>query len=96
MDRDALASFRQLPAEELAERRAAVRVLILTGLGLNCEAETEAAVVIEFGRLVPRDLSFLDGGDHRAQGPLAFAVASLRGSVQVGSDLLDQHEYHCG
>jgi phosphoribosylformylglycinamidine (FGAM) synthase-like amidotransferase family enzyme len=43
MDRDALASFRQLPAEELAERRAAVRVLILTGLGLNCEAETEAA-----------------------------------------------------
>ena len=29
---------------EHARRRAEVRVLILTGLGLNCEAETEAAV----------------------------------------------------
>ncbi len=41
--RDALATFDGLPADEQQRRRAAVRVLILTGLGLNCEAETEAA-----------------------------------------------------
>jgi len=40
---DAVARFRELPADEQARRRAGVRVLILTGLGLNCEAETEAA-----------------------------------------------------
>ena len=38
-----LDSFRALPQVEQARRRDAVRVLILTGLGLNCEAETEAA-----------------------------------------------------
>jgi phosphoribosylformylglycinamidine synthase len=38
-----LARFRDLPEEEKALRRKEVRVLILTGLGLNCEAETEAA-----------------------------------------------------
>lgn len=43
MTRETLTTFRQLPAQELSRRRAAVRVLILTGLGLNCEAETEAA-----------------------------------------------------
>jgi len=36
-------AFRRLPAEEQASRRRDVRVLILKGLGLNCEAETEAA-----------------------------------------------------
>lgn len=41
--RDAIRRFRGLPAQEQARRRADVRVLILTGLGLNCEAETEAA-----------------------------------------------------
>jgi phosphoribosylformylglycinamidine synthase len=40
---DALAAFRALPQDEQARRRGEVRVLILTGLGLNCEAETEAA-----------------------------------------------------
>ncbi len=38
-----LARFRALPEQELARHRAAVRALVLTGLGLNCEAETEAA-----------------------------------------------------
>jgi phosphoribosylformylglycinamidine synthase len=41
--RDAVAGFRELPEDEQVRRRADVRVLILTGLGLNCEAETEAA-----------------------------------------------------
>jgi phosphoribosylformylglycinamidine synthase len=40
---DAVDRFRELPARERSRRRAEVRVLILTGLGLNCEAETEAA-----------------------------------------------------
>lgn len=35
--------FDALPESEKARRRAEVRVLVLTGLGLNCEAETEAA-----------------------------------------------------
>jgi phosphoribosylformylglycinamidine (FGAM) synthase-like amidotransferase family enzyme len=38
-----ISSFRELPEGEQALRRKEVRVLILTGLGLNCEAETEAA-----------------------------------------------------
>jgi len=40
---DAIAAFRELPADEQDRRRRDVRVLILTGLGLNCEAETDAA-----------------------------------------------------
>jgi len=40
---DALATFHALAQDEQARRRGEVRVLILTGLGLNCEAETEAA-----------------------------------------------------
>ena len=36
-------TFDHLPESEKARRRTAVRVLVLTGLGLNCEAETEAA-----------------------------------------------------
>src|SRR5262245_22907324 len=42
-DLDVIARFRMLPAAEQTLRRSQVRVLILTGLGLNCEAETEAA-----------------------------------------------------
>lgn len=40
---DRIAAFRTLPVEEQAALRRRVRVLVLTGLGLNCEAETEAA-----------------------------------------------------
>lgn len=36
-------NFDALPEGEKARRRAEVRVLVITGLGLNCEAETEAA-----------------------------------------------------
>lgn len=38
-----LAEFSALPAEEQAARRGAVRVLVPTGLGLNCEDETQYA-----------------------------------------------------
>lgn len=40
---DELALFGQLPSAERDRLRREVRVLVLTGLGLNCEAETEAA-----------------------------------------------------
>jgi len=39
----AVERLRQLPPDELAQRRGAVRVLILSGLGLNCEVETAEA-----------------------------------------------------
>lgn len=38
-----LRAFRALPEPEKTRLRSEVRVLVLTGLGLNCEAETEAA-----------------------------------------------------
>ncbi len=38
----AIDALRALPAAELAERRAQVRVLVFSGVGLNCEAETAA------------------------------------------------------
>ena len=39
---EAIQQLRSLPQAERDGRRGEVRVLILTGLGLNCEAETEA------------------------------------------------------
>ena len=42
MTDSALRGFHRLSEDERALRRKQVRVLILTGLGLNCEAETEA------------------------------------------------------
>lgn len=38
-----ITEFRTLPNGELADARSAVRVLVLTGLGLNCEVETAEA-----------------------------------------------------
>ena len=38
-----LAELRALPGDELARRRAEVQVIVLTGLGLNCEVETTEA-----------------------------------------------------
>ncbi len=40
---DAVHRLRELPADELARQRREVRVLVLTGLGLNCEVETTTA-----------------------------------------------------
>jgi phosphoribosylformylglycinamidine synthase len=60
-------ALRALPPAELAEARSAVRVLVITGLGLNCEAETEAAF-----RLVGASpervhlLDLLDGSSKRS------------------------------
>jgi phosphoribosylformylglycinamidine synthase len=51
----AVERLRQLPAEELVSRRGAVRILVLAGLGLNCEVETAEAFRLVGGtpELVP-------------------------------------------
>jgi len=54
----ALDAFRALPAEEQAALRRRVRVLVVTGLGLNCEAETEAA--FRLAGATPRRVHLLD------------------------------------
>jgi len=57
-----LAAFHTLPENEQARARQAVRVLILTGLGLNCEAETEAGFRLAGAAPVRRHLlDVLDG-----------------------------------
>jgi phosphoribosylformylglycinamidine (FGAM) synthase-like amidotransferase family enzyme len=53
-----LAEFRELPESEKARRRSDVRVLVITGLGLNCEMETEAAFRIAGAR--PERVHLLD------------------------------------
>jgi len=54
----ALETFRALPTEEQAALRRRVQVLVLTGLGLNCEAETEAA--FRLAGAAPRRVHLLD------------------------------------
>jgi phosphoribosylformylglycinamidine synthase len=61
---DSIRRFRELPEEERARSRQEVRVLILTGLGLNCEVETEAA--FRLAGATPERVHLLDlleGGD---------------------------------
>jgi phosphoribosylformylglycinamidine synthase len=57
-DAERLARFDALPSDERDRLRAEVRVLILTGLGLNCEAETEAAFRLAGAR--PERVHLLD------------------------------------
>ncbi len=61
-----LEDFDRLSAPEKRERAAEVRVLVLTGLGLNCEAETEAGFRAA-GALTERVhlLDLLDGATGR-------------------------------
>ncbi len=61
---EALNEFEKRTADEKIARRREVRVLILTGLGLNCEAETAAAFRLVGAR--PEQvhlLDLLDGAD---------------------------------
>ena len=60
---DAVAALRALPAEQLARRRAAVRVLVPTGLGLNCEAETAAELDRDGADKLLRLVDFLEDLD---------------------------------
>jgi len=61
---EALQAFEPLPDAEKTARRQAVRVLVLTGLGLNCEVETAEAFRLAGAR--PEQVHLLDlleGGD---------------------------------
>jgi phosphoribosylformylglycinamidine synthase len=86
MHDDRLERFRALPEAERADARSAVRVLILTGLGLNCEAETEAAF-----RMVgasPERVHLLDLLDGRTERRLAdYHALAFIGGFAFGDHL---------
>lgn len=79
-------ALRALPSAELRDLRGAVRVLVMTGLGLNCEAETEAAF-----RMVgasPERVHLLDLLDGRAERRLAeYDVIAFIGGFAFGDHL---------
>jgi phosphoribosylformylglycinamidine synthase subunit PurQ / glutaminase len=85
--RDAtLHAFRALPSDEQDRRRAEVRVLILTGLGLNCEAETEAAFRMAGAR--PEKVHLLDLLDgHAARRLPEYPVLAFIGGFAFGDHL---------
>src|SRR5262249_46544898 len=83
---DRLADFRAQPEAEKARKRAEVRVLILTGLGLNCEAETEAAFRIAGAR--PERVHLLDFLDGTAGRALAdYPVLAFVGGFAFGDHM---------
>ena len=86
MHDDRVERFRALPEPERTAARRAVRVLILTGLGLNCEAETEAAF-----RMVgasPERIHLLDLLDGRAESRLAdYHALAFIGGFAFGDHL---------
>ncbi len=83
---DRVDALRGLPAGELAEARRTVRVLILTGLGLNCEAETEHA--FRTAGASPDLVHLLDLLDGRAERKLSdFAVLAFVGGFAFGDHL---------
>ena len=79
-------SFRRLTEEERNRRRREVRVLILTGLGLNCERETAAAF-----RMVgadPHQVHLLDVLEGRGATRLAdYTVLAFIGGFAFGDHL---------
>ena len=80
------AEFAQLSTEEQAARRKDVRVLILTGLGLNCEAETDAAFKLCGART--EQVHLLDLLDGKQNVRLAdFSVLALIGGFAFGDHL---------
>jgi len=86
MPESAIEAFRALPAEEQAERRAAVRVLVLTGLGLNCEVETAEA----FRRVgaTPETVHLLDLlRGHADRGLTDYQIAAFAGGFAFGDHL---------
>jgi len=84
-DRD-LDAFERLPLREQERRRAAVRVLVITGLGLNCEAETEAA--FRMAGASPERVHLLDLLDGRAERRLYdYPVIAFIGGFAFGDHL---------
>jgi phosphoribosylformylglycinamidine (FGAM) synthase-like amidotransferase family enzyme len=81
-----ISSFRALPEREQALRRKEVRVLILTGLGLNCEAETDAAFrMVGASPQCVHLLDVLEGGD--APRLAGFQILAFIGGFAFGDHL---------
>jgi phosphoribosylformylglycinamidine synthase len=86
MPERSVAQLRELPAAELARRRADVRVLVLTGLGLNCEVETAEA----FRRVgaTPELVHLLDLLRGHAERPLTdYRIVAFAGGFAFGDHL---------
>jgi phosphoribosylformylglycinamidine synthase len=81
-----VAALRALPATELAARRREVRVLVLTGLGLNCEVETAEA--FRRAGATPELVHLLDvlapGGKRRLAG---YRIVAFVGGFAFGDHL---------
>ena len=83
---NAIQQLRELPAGELAEARSRVRALIITGLGLNCEAETEAA--FRMVGATPERVHLLDLLEGKAERTLAdYQVLAFIGGFAFGDHL---------
>ena len=81
-----IADFRTLPAAEQAAARSAVRVLVLTGLGLNCEVETaEAFRLVGASPELVHLLDLLDGRDERRLAD--YQIVSFVGGFAFGDHL---------
>jgi phosphoribosylformylglycinamidine synthase len=81
-----ISDFRRLPEREQELRRKEVRVLILTGLGLNCEAETDAAFrMVGASPQCVHLLDVLEGGD--APRLAGFHILAFIGGFAFGDHL---------
>jgi phosphoribosylformylglycinamidine synthase len=86
MPETAIQQLRSLPPSELADARSAVKVLIITGLGLNCEAETEAA--FKMVGAAPERVHLLDLLDGTAERTLAdYEALAFIGGFAFGDHL---------
>jgi phosphoribosylformylglycinamidine synthase len=81
-----LARFDALAEVEKSRLRAEVRVLVITGLGLNCEAETEAA--FRMAGAQPELVHLLDLLEHKGPRRLAdYPVLAFIGGFAFGDHL---------
>ena len=81
-----LQEVRTLPTKELGKARSRVRVLILTGLGLNCEVETEEAFRLVGAAPEPVHLlDLLDGTEERRLAD--YQIVSFVGGFAFGDHL---------
>lgn len=81
-----LEALRALPADELARRRAEVRVLVLEGLGLNCEVETAEA--FRRAGATPDRVHLLDLLHGDVERPLSdYPIVSFVGGFAFGDHL---------
>ena len=81
---DDVVALRTLPDEALAAHRAAVKVVVLSGFGLNCEVETEHAFKMAGARVERVHLTdLLDGSRHLSE----FHIVAFPGGFAFGDHL---------